>query len=79
MGSKRPSLRTLPSGEKAVHHPDDTQYLVPASLLISTLISTESDRRDISDALVAERLGAVDSKRESLAVGNEVPGDQRAV
>lgn len=79
MGSKRPSTRTLPSGEQVIHHPDGEQYLIPTTSLADMLSHTEPEMRAAADDLTAERLSTIDAKRESLAAGDEVPGEKRAV
>jgi len=79
MGTKRPSIRTLPSGEQVEHRPDGDQYLIPTTSLAAVLAHNEADMRDAADALTEQRLSTIEAKRESLAAGDEVPGEKRAV
>jgi len=79
MGDKRPSVRTLPSGEQVVHHPGGEQYLIPTTSLADVLAHVEPETRAAGDALTAERMSTIDAKRESLATGDVVPGEKRAI
>lgn len=79
MGKKRPSTRTLPSGERVVHDPDGSQTLIPSKGLRGTVESTEGVMREADEAKTAARLDAVRAKRESLASGDAVPSDKRVV
>ena len=79
MGDKRPSVRTLPSGEQVVHHPGGDQYLIPTTSLADLLAHTEPEQRSAQEELTTKRMSTIDAKRESLAAGDEVPGEKRAV
>jgi len=79
VGDKRPSVRTLPSGERVVHHPGGDQYLIPTTSLADLLAYTEPEQRAAEDALTAERMSTIDAKRESLATGDVVPNEKRAL
>lgn len=79
MGDKRPSVRTLTSGEQVVHHPGGDQYLIPTTSLADVLAHREPELRAAEDDLTAQRMSTIDAKRESLASGDEVPGEKRAV
>ena len=79
MGAKRPSVRTLKTGEKVVHYPSGEQLLVAHNSLLDTLVSTEEADRAADAALTDQRLAAVDAKRESLDAGDAVPDDKRVV
>jgi hypothetical protein len=79
MGTKRPSTRTLPSGEQIEHRPGGDQYLIPTTSLAAVLAHTEADMRAAAEKLTAQRLSTIEAKRESLASGDEVPGEKRAV
>ena len=80
MGSKRPSIRTLPSGERVMHYPDGHQELIRDSSPISDMLGCREEELHIaSQELAAQRLEAVDRKRESLDAGNPVPHDKRVV
>ena len=79
MGDKRPSVRTLPSGEKVVHHPDGTQRLIPSGRAKATLAATAAQADADAAALESRMLDAVAAKREALASGDAVPGDKRPV
>lgn len=50
MGAKRPSIRTLPSGEKVMHHPPDKHH--PEGMLV--LIPDRSALRERHDARLSE-------------------------
>lgn len=79
MGKKRSSIRTLPSGEKVVHHPDGSQTLIVSAGLRDTVESTENAMREADLAKTAARLAAIKAKRDALASGDAVPDDKRAV
>lgn len=80
MGSKKPSIRTLPSGEKVTHYPDGTQVLMPtASPIGSYLDGAEEAMQAANDELAQQRLAAVTEKQGSLDAGNPVPHDKRVV
>lgn len=79
MGDKRPSVRTLPSGEQVVHHPGGDQYLIPTTGMAEVLAHTEPERRAAQDDLTEKRMSTIDAKRDSLASGDVVPGEKRAL
>lgn len=79
MGNKRPSVRTLPTGEKVVHYPDGSQYLVPANKMKTTLLTNAAEtEQEIADA--AQRvLDGIDAKQASLDAGDTVPNEKRPI
>lgn len=79
MGKKRHSIRTLPSGEKISHSPDDRSTLLPENRLL-TYLSNNSEA--FSDAEAARRdklLKAIDDKKAALDSGDAVPNDKRPI
>lgn len=77
MGKKRDSVRTLPSGEKVVHHPDGEQDLIKTGRMARRLAS---DADETSEAVAALRRAALDrvaAKAGSLDEGDAVPHDKR--
>lgn len=78
MAPKKPTTRTLRSGEK-VSYLDDGRHLVPADPVAAALESTDNAMREADAAKTAARLAAVRAKRESLASGDAVPDDKRVV
>lgn len=79
MGKKKNTVRTLPSGEKVVHSPDDTITLVPDNRLITLLAATAEVTLAAEAAQRAKLQKAVDDKRASLDAGDAVPHDKRPV
>lgn len=80
MGAKKPSVRTLPSGEQVTHYPDGTQELIPGpSAVGSYLDDAEEAMQAANDQLAEKRLEAVSDKQASLDAGNPVPTDKRVV
>jgi hypothetical protein len=80
MGEKRPSVRTLPSGERVTHHPDGNQVLIPSESAVSNFLdSNEEALQAANDRLTQDRLAAVAAKRQSLDAGTPVPNDKRVV
>lgn len=79
MGNKRPSVRTLPSGEQVLHSPDGSEVIIASPGLRGTVESTENAMREEDAVKTAARLAAVRAKRESLAAGDAVPDDKRVV
>lgn len=80
MGAKKPSVRTLPSGEKVTHYPDGTQVLIPGpSTLTSYLDGAEAAMQAANAELAQKRMAMVTEKRDSLDAGNPVPTDKRVV
>lgn len=80
MGATRPTIRTLPSGEKVMHYPDGHQELIPRSSPVADLLaSREEILAAANDELAAQRMAAVAEKQESLDAGNPVPPDKRVV
>lgn len=79
MGQKRPSIRTLPSGEKVMHYPDGTQRLIPEDKVRSFLDTIREDVDRRSDEIDHRLMEAVRAKKESLDSGDSVPDDKRPV
>lgn len=79
MGKKRPSIRTLPTGEKVVHSPDDTLRLVPQNRMLNMLVSAAEQTAAAEDQTAARLLAAVDDKRAALDAGDAVPNEKRPI
>lgn len=79
MGKKRPSIRTLPSGEKAVHTPDGRMTLITENRMLAAL---EAQSQEIA-AAEADRqallLESIADKQASLDAGDAVPHDKRPI
>lgn len=79
MGKKRPSVRTLPSGERVRHDPDGEQHLAPQDKAQRFLKASadqiqavqEENRRALAEALA--------DKRARLDAGDAVPHDKRPI
>lgn len=76
MGNKKPSVRTLPTGEKVTHHPDGTQVMLYRNSLGGQLAAVESLQTAESAALTEQRLAAVEEKRAAQQAGTPVPRDK---
>lgn len=79
MTDKKPRRRTLKSGDQVYTGEDGFRYLVTTNTLAETLAATDNAMREEDAAKTAARLDAVRAKRESLASGDAVPDDKRAV
>lgn len=79
MGSKRPTIRTLPSGEKVVHTPDDRLTLVPENRLATYLANNAEEIAAGENAQRDKLLAAIEDKKASLEAGDTVPNDKRPV
>lgn len=80
MGNKRPSVRTLPTGEKVMHYPDGHQKLIVEHSPLRDMLDSRAGELDAaSAALTEQRLAAVTEKQESLDAGNPVPADKRPI
>lgn len=79
MGDKRPSIRTLPSGEKVLHNPDGTQRLVPESKIGKYLAAIQVETDQAAAELDTVMMEAVQAKRDSLDTGDVVPHDKRPI
>jgi hypothetical protein len=77
MGSKRPSIRTLDSGEKAIHTPDDRLTLVPENRLVTYLANNADAIAEGENAQRAKLLKAIEDKKAALDAGDAVPNDKR--
>lgn len=79
MGKKRSSIRTLPSGEKIVHSPDERVTLVPENRL-ATYLTNHSEDFSAAEAERRDRLmKAIDDKKSALDTGDAVPNDKRPI
>ncbi len=79
MGEKKPTTRTLPTGEKITHHPDGREVLQPTNTLAGLLNAT-AEQQEAEGAALQERLvEAATSKREEMGSGDPVPSDKRVV
>lgn len=78
MGDKRPSVRTLDTGEQVTHHPDGTQVLLPHNGLAEKFSSDEalSVRHWLDAEKTYHRLLAVEDKRAAQDAGTPVPRDK---
>lgn len=79
MGDKRPSTRTLPTGEKVTHYPEGKMVLQPTNSLAGLLKDQEQEQEEASDQLRANLLAAAEAKREAYVSGDEVAPDKRVV
>lgn len=80
MGDKRPSVRTLPTGEKVTHYPDGHQVLIPGIGPIDALLdSQEGVLHQASADLAEKRMSTIVEKQDALDAGNPVPNDKRPV
>jgi hypothetical protein len=79
MGDKKPSIRTLPSGEKVMHYPDGSQRLMPQNKAARFLAANREDTDRQSAELDSRLLDAVAAKREALDAGDAVPHDKRPI
>ena len=73
MGDKKPSIRTLSTGEKVTHYPDGRMVLVPSNRLEEQL---PDDISEAEAALTEAQLKAVEDKRERQLGGDPVPSDK---
>ena len=76
MGDKKPSIRTLPGGDKVMHYPDGTQVMQPCNRLGDALTKAEKDHGAANDELTDKRLQAVADKVEAQRSGRPVPSDK---
>jgi hypothetical protein len=79
VGKKRPSVRSLPSGEKVVHNPDGSQFLVPENKVTRFLEATHEATQEKVAALDTAMMEAIQAKRDSLDAGDAVPHDKRPI
>lgn len=79
MGSKKPSIRTLDSGEKVVHTPDNRLTLVPENRLVTYLANNAEQIAAGEDAQRGKLLQAIEDKKAALEAGDTVPNDKRPV
>lgn len=79
MGEKRPSVRTLETGEKVTHYPDGRQVLLPRNSLADTLNDQAEEQKAASIEQREALVEAAAEKREALAHGTPVPSDKRSV
>lgn len=80
MGNTRPTVRTLPTGEKVMHYPDGHQELIPSGSPINDYLDSNEEAIQVAnDLLTEERIATITEKQESLDAGNPVPNDKRVV
>lgn len=79
MGNKKPSVRTLPSGEKVLHSPDGSQRLIPENKVSKFLAAIQPETDQAAAELDTALLEAVQAKRDSLDAGDPVPHDKRPI
>lgn len=79
MGDKRPSIRTLPSGEKVMHNPDGTQRLIPENKVGKFLAAIQVETDQAAAELDTVMMDAVQAKRDALDTGDVVPHDKRPI
>lgn len=76
MGVNKPTVRTLPTGERVTHYPSGAQVLVPTNTLGGLLDDQHDDQEAASaaktDALVQSAL----DKREAQVTGDPVPAEK---
>ena len=76
MGDKKPSIRTLPGGEKVTHYPDGRQVMLPRNTLGDALAKAEKDQGAANDELTDKRLQTVADKVDAQRAGRPVPADK---
>ena len=79
MGEKRPSIRTLPSGEKVMHNPDGTQRLISENKVGKFLAAIQVETDQAAAELDTVMMDAVQDKRDALDTGDVVPHDKRPI
>ena len=79
MGKKRSTIRTLPSGEKAVHSPDERLTLVPEERLVTFLANNTDELSAGEDRQREKMLSAIAEKKAALDAGDAVPHDKRPI
>lgn len=79
MGNKRDSVRTLPNGDKVVHHPDGEQDLIQDGRMVKRLASSEESTAAKVAELREKAQASARKKREALEAGNAVPSDKRPI
>ena len=79
MGKKRATYRTLPTGEKVVHAPDERVTLVPENRL-ATYLTNNADQIAAGEKAQRDKLlQAIDDKKAALDSGDAVPNDKRPI
>lgn len=76
MGAKKPTVRTLKTGEKVTHHPDGRLVLHQTNSLAETLSATQEEAQAASEAQRQALLDTIAAKRDSQAAGDPVPSDK---
>jgi hypothetical protein len=79
MGEKKPTTRTLPTGERATHYPDGRVVLQPTNSLGDLLGSQVPEQEAANVVLTDTLVQAALDKREAQASGDVVPSDKRSV
>ena len=79
MGAKKPTVRTLPTGEKCTHHPDGRLVLHQTNRMAEALQATQEEMHDANNAQRQALLDTIQVKRDSQAAGDPVPGDKSVV
>jgi hypothetical protein len=79
MGDKKPSVRTLDSGEKVTHYPDGRQVLIHSTEHADRVHERQQELEDAHTALNEAHLANIEAKRRSLAAGSPVPHDKRTI
>lgn len=79
MGDKRPSVRTLPSGEKVMHYPDGTQRMIPENKVERLLATIRPETDQQAAELDTAMMDAIQAKRDALDTGDAVPHDKRPI
>lgn len=79
MGKKRPSVRTLPTGEQVRHEPDGEQHLVPENKAQRFLAAASDEVEAQLAARQQAMMDAIADKRAQMDAGNAVPHDKRPI
>lgn len=79
MGEKRPSIRTLPSGQKVMHFPDGTVRRIQANKAEKFLSAIQEETDQAVAALDTKMQESIQAKRDSLDAGEPVPHDKRPI
>jgi hypothetical protein len=79
VGDKKPTIRTLKTGEKAIHRPDGTMLLMPTNNVSDRLHSQQEDLSRAHDELTEKMRKNICAKQEAMRGGKRpVPHDKRS-
>ena len=79
MGAKKPSFRTLDTGERAIHYPSGEVHLLPTNTLAERLGGKQEELESAHGDLQQQMLKDVTAKQEAMSGGvQSVPVDKRS-